>query len=219
MKLQLIPIIISTLIFSIFNTYIVSAQDETDEKYAPCFELDNFSMPFALEIDHFGEPLNEALFVDYIKTNGIAIYNQDGLDLEVVYSSPIKKGRVIFGELVPYDKVWRTGANEPTTFTTANTIKIIDKELAAGTYSLWTIPGKKSWKVILNKEVPDWGVTLMSGGKETTRNPNEDAIQVAVPVRSLQSIQENLDISFEDSNQLYLTLSWDETGIQVPINK
>jgi len=148
-----------------------------------------------------------------------AIYNQDGLDLEVVYSSPIKKGRVIFGELVPYDKVWRTGANEPTTFTTANTIKIIDKELAAGTYSLWTIPGKKSWKVILNKEVPDWGVTLMSGGKETTRNPNEDAIQVAVPVRSLQSIQENLDISFEDSNQLYLTLSWDETGIQVPINK
>lgn len=148
-----------------------------------------------------------------------ATYNQNGLDLSVSYSSPLKKGRVIFGELVPFDKVWRTGANEPTTLTTATSIRIIDKELPAGTYSLWTIPGKESWKVILNKEIPEWGVTLISRGKDTTRNPDEDILQVTVPVRSLSSLKENLDISFKDIDQLFLTLSWDETEIQVPINK
>lgn len=148
-----------------------------------------------------------------------ATYNQNGLDLAISYSSPMKKGRVIFGELVPFDKVWRTGANEPTTLTTASAIKIIDKELPAGTYSVWTIPSKESWKVILNKEVPEWGVSLISGGKETTRDPDEDVIQVTVPVRSLPSVKENLDISFKDNNQLYLSLAWDEIEIQVPINK
>ena len=148
-----------------------------------------------------------------------ASYNQNGFDLAVAYSSPSKKGRVIFGELVPFDKVWRTGANEPTTFTTAHAIKIIDKELPAGTYSFWTIPGKESWKVILNKEVAEWGVTLISGGKKTTRDPDEDIIQVTVPSRSLSTVKENLDISFKDTTQLYLSLSWDETEIQVPINK
>lgn len=148
-----------------------------------------------------------------------AVHNQNGFDLEVAYSSPLKKGRVIFGELVPFDKVWRTGANEPTTFVTTAPIKIIDKDLPAGTYSLWTIPGKESWKVIFNKEVADWGVTLISGGKETTRNPDEDIIQVTVPARTLTTVKENLEISFKDSNQLYLSLAWDETEIQVPINK
>lgn len=148
-----------------------------------------------------------------------AVHNQNGFDLSVSYSSPLKKGRVIFGELVPFDKVWRTGANEPTTLITTSAIKIIDKELPAGTYSLWTIPGKESWKVILNKEVADWGVTLISGGKETTRNPDEDIIQVTVPARSLTTVKENLDISFKDANQLYLSLAWDETEILVPINK
>ncbi len=148
-----------------------------------------------------------------------SVYNQNGLDLSVSYSSPLKKGRAIFGELVPFDKVWRTGANEPTTLTTASAIKIIDKELSAGTYSLWTIPSKESWKVILNKEVPDWGVSLISGGKKTTRDPGEDIIQVTVPVHSLSSVKESLDITFKDNDQLYLSLSWDETEIKVPINQ
>ena len=95
-------------------------------------------------------------------------YNQNGLDLSVNFSGPSKKGRVIFGELVPYDAVWRTGANEPTTFTTASNIRIIDKPLAAGTYSFWTKPGKDVWEVMFNSEVPNWGVTIMSGGAKTT---------------------------------------------------
>ncbi len=148
-----------------------------------------------------------------------ATYTQNGLDLSVNYSSPSKKGRVIFGELVPYDLVWRTGANEPTTFTTKTDIKVIDKKLKAGTYSLWTIPNEQSWKVMFNEEVPDWGVTVLSGGKETARDAETDFIRVEVPVKKLSEPLESFTIDFEDTGQLSLTLSWDDTKVNVPINR
>ncbi len=148
-----------------------------------------------------------------------AMYTKGGLDLEVHYSSPFKKGRVIFGELVPYDVVWRTGANEPTTFSTATDIKIVDKNLTAGTYSLWTKPDRESWTVMFNTEVPDWGVTLSSGGRETTRVPESDVVSVEVPVSSLSESKESFTIDFEDTDQLYLSISWDDTKVLVPINQ
>ncbi len=148
-----------------------------------------------------------------------AAYSQNGLDLSVKYSSPAKKGRVIFGELVPYNVVWRTGANEPTTFTTATDIRIIDKDLPAGTYSLWTEPGKESWSVIFNTEVPDWGVTILSGGAETTRASEKDVIKVNVPVEETAQTVENFTIDFANTEQLYMDISWDNTIVKVPINK
>jgi hypothetical protein len=148
-----------------------------------------------------------------------AAYTQNGFDLKVDYSSPFKKGRVIFGELVPYNKVWRTGANEPTTFTTGTDIAVIDKKLAAGTYSVWTEPKPESWSVIFNSEVPDWGVTLSSGGQETTRNPEKDVIRVEVPVSVMPSPLESFTIGFEeDMGQVYLSFSWDTTKVRVPLN-
>ncbi|MEO9894710.1 DUF2911 domain-containing protein [Aurantibacter sp.] len=149
----------------------------------------------------------------------ISTYTKDGLDMAVHYSSPSKKGREIFGELVPYNLVWRTGANEPTTFTTKTDIKIIDKKLKAGTYSLWTIPNEQSWKVMFNEEIPDWGVTVLSGGKETTRDEEADFINVEIPVNKLTEPVENFTIDFDNTNQLSLNLSWDDTEIIVPINK
>jgi hypothetical protein len=146
-------------------------------------------------------------------------YAEQGYDMSVTYSSPAKKGRVIFGELVPYDAVWRTGANEPTTFTTATDIKIMNTPLAAGTYSVWTKPGPKKWKVMFNSEVPNWGVTLLSGGKKTARNPEKDVITVDVISKSLASSQENFKIEFQDAGFLHLNLSWDKTIIQLPISK
>ena len=146
-------------------------------------------------------------------------YVQDGFDVTVNYSSPYKKDRVIFGELVPYDVVWRTGANEPTTFETKSDIRVIDKSLPAGKYSLWTKPGKESWMVMLNKEVPDWGVTFSSGGLETTRDPEQDIVQVEVPVMNLTSTSESFTIDFEDGEQLYLRIYWDRTQVKVPLNK
>ncbi|MFH6601937.1 DUF2911 domain-containing protein [Maribacter algicola] len=147
----------------------------------------------------------------------VSTYTKNGMDLAVKYSSPFKKGRVIFGELVPYNTIWRTGANEPTTFTTETDIKISGNELPTGTYSIWTKPNAESWVVMFNKEVPEWGVTLLSGGKETTRNPEQDVVTVEVPAEKLASPQESFLIDFEDSDKTYLTLSWDETKVKVPI--
>lgn len=146
-------------------------------------------------------------------------YTQNGYDLSVAYSSPMKKGRVIFGELVPYDAVWRTGANEPTTFTTTSEISIIDKKLPAGTYSLWTIPKQDNWTVIFNNEIADWGVTLLSGGAETTRNPEADVVTVEVPSRPTEAVQESFEILFKSPETLHLSLSWDQVEVLVPINK
>lgn len=146
-------------------------------------------------------------------------YVKNGYDLAVTYSSPSKKGRVIFGELVPYDTVWRTGANEPTRFTTKSDIKVMNTQLPAGSYSLWTKPGPEKWTVMFNSEIPDWGVTLLSGGKETTRNPEKDVVAIDVLTKTLARPQENFKIAFQDTGLLHLELSWDDTIILVPISK
>ncbi len=146
-------------------------------------------------------------------------YTKNGYDLSVKYSSPYKKGRVIFGDLVPYDKVWRTGANEPTTFETKSDILFIDKSLPAGSYSLWTQPGEESWLVMINEEIPDWGVSISSGGRDTTRDPAKDVLQVEVPVETLPQSTESFTIDFQDGEQLYLRLYWDKTQVRVPLNK
>jgi hypothetical protein len=146
-------------------------------------------------------------------------YTEGSYDLLVNYSSPSKKGRVIFGELVPYDKVWRTGANEPTRFETKTDIVVMGKPLAAGNYSLWTIPTESNWTVIFNSEIPDWGATLSSGGAEATRDPSADVLQVEAPVINMIQGQESFTISFEENNGLFLTFAWDTTKVQVPINQ
>ncbi len=144
-------------------------------------------------------------------------FESDQLQLEVSYSSPFKKGRVIFGELVPYDVVWRTGANEPTTFSTESEISVKGNSLAAGTYSLWTKPGRESWTVYFNSEIPDWGVTISSGGRETTRNPQYDVLVIEVPVIELQQTEESFTIDFSEEEMVYMNLYWDTTKIRVPI--
>ncbi|MDB4271011.1 DUF2911 domain-containing protein, partial [bacterium] len=84
--------------------------------------------------------------------------------------------------------------------------------------SVWSIPGKENWQIILNKNVPEWGVTLISGGKETTRIPEEDIVNIEVPVITLAETVESLTIDFEDAGQLYLYLEWDKTKVRIPIN-
>lgn len=143
-----------------------------------------------------------------------AAYVKNNMDLSVKYCSPFKKGRVIFGELVPYGEIWRTGANEPTTFTTATAIRIAGQELPAGTYSLWTRPEAEKWTVFFNKKVPGWGVN--TGG--AARDAEEDAVSVEVPVQKLPSAQESFLIDFEEADGLSLALSWDQTKIRVPIS-
>ncbi len=144
------------------------------------------------------------------------MYNQGGLDLSVFYNRPSKKGRVIFGELLPYETVWRTGANETTTFKTNKDLVIDGKKLPAGKYSLFTIPGKDRWEIIFNSEIPFWGV---KGPNKTSLNRKHDVLVTHVDVGRLDTTVEMFTISFEESPALALILSWDQTKITVPFKQ
>ncbi|GAB2695002.1 DUF2911 domain-containing protein [Mucilaginibacter koreensis] len=81
-----------------------------------------------------------------------------GANIRIVYGSPAVKGRTIWGDLVPYDKAWRAGADEATTFATDKDIMVQGKKLPAGTYTLFIIPGKTEWKYIFNSQTGQWGI-------------------------------------------------------------
>ncbi|WP_103865589.1 DUF2911 domain-containing protein [Aquimarina sp. I32.4] len=138
-----------------------------------------------------------------------------GTDFTVFYNRPYKKGRVIFGDLVPFDQVWRTGANEATTFTTNKDIQVDGTILKSGTYTLWTIPNPKSWKVIFNSKKYDWGVHMNGTAK---REAEFDVLTVEVPAHPLLNIVEQFSIYFEDMNEFTtMYIAWDRTVIAVPI--
>jgi hypothetical protein len=144
-----------------------------------------------------------------------AEYNQNGVAIKVSYNRPYKKGRVIFGELVPYGDVWRTGANEASTFETNKDLMIKGQLLKSGTYSLWTIPGEQNWKVILNSETGQWGVDFNG---VANRNPSKDALTVDVPALIHDKEFEQFTIAVEKVGEdLELILLWDRTVIVVPI--
>lgn len=134
----------------------------------------------------------------------------------VFYNRPLKRGREIFGGLVPYGVVWRTGANEATWFQTNRNLLINGEQLQAGRYSLWTIPNESSWKVIFNAEIPPWGIDYNS---HAARNPKADVISMDVPVLHSDSVVQQFTISIEKTVcQYQLNLNWDRTIISVPFN-
>lgn len=143
-------------------------------------------------------------------------FKVDDLKLEVFYNRPSKRNRQIFGALVPYDKVWRTGANEATTFETNKALKIGNDSLQAGKYTLWTIPNDTVWHVIFNKKQYEWGVNNET--LEPMREPAFDAINITVPVHKINGIVEQFTIAFDNStDNLALTMAWDDVKIEVPL--
>ncbi|MEO0570155.1 MAG: DUF2911 domain-containing protein, partial [Bacteroidota bacterium] len=144
-----------------------------------------------------------------------ATFTEMRYDLSVSYNSPSKKGRKIFGGLVPYDVIWRTGANEPTVFSTKTDIVIGGQTLPAGQYSLWTKPSLEQWTVFFNKEIPDWGVNFSGAAREA----EYDVVTVQVPTENAETIMENFSISFEQDTSPKLVLAWDQTKIGVLISK
>lgn len=142
------------------------------------------------------------------------IYEKAGLSLEVIYNRPSKKGREIFGGLVPYGKVWRTGANEATVFSTNKDLNIDGKVLKAGKYTLWTIPEKDHWSVIFNKKMYPWGVNFE---EQALREAKYDALVVDVPVQQTNSEVEEFTIKVEEQDMLQLSMMWDKTRVDVPI--
>ena len=143
-------------------------------------------------------------------------YDRDGLHIAVFYNSPSKKGRIIFGDsaLVPYNEVWRTGANEATTFATDQPLAIGGKTLPAGKYTLWTIPGASEWTVIWNRKMVGWGVNFDS---KAAREPAEDVLEVKVPVEVLPNEVERFTITVQDLPGPTLVMEWDRTRVAVPL--
>lgn len=135
--------------------------------------------------------------------------------LEVQYNRPFKKGREIFGALVPYDKVWRTGANEATTFSTNKNLLVDGQSLPLGTYTLWTVPNDSTWIVYFNTKDYPWGVDEQM---QPMREPEFDLLEVEVPVINLDNTVEQFTIAFDNTtDNLKLTMAWDHTKIEVPM--
>lgn len=134
-------------------------------------------------------------------------------EISIEYSRPVARGRVIFGELVPYDKVWRTGANQATKITFTDDVTVEGKPVKAGTYSIYTIPGKSSWQVMLNKD-------LTLGGNVSKYQASEEVLHVDVKPeansRAVQSFTINLD-QVEPSDAT-LVMSWDKVLVPVRIH-
>lgn len=137
----------------------------------------------------------------------------DSLQVEVTYSRPYKKGRLIFGGLVPYGKVWRTGANEATTFMVSKDVHFGGKPVKAGTYTLWTLPEADTWTVYLNRKMYSWGVDFDGNAQ---RDPAFDVAAVQVPVVHDSIADEQFLIHVTDPAR-ELVLEWDDVKVTVPI--
>ena len=131
-------------------------------------------------------------------------------DIEIVYSRPSMKGRKIFGEdgVVPYGKVWRTGANNATKITFSTPVKINGTQIAAGTYALYTIPGDGEWTIILNKGV---------GKSGTQYDEKEDVVRFKATARDLPISLETLVIEFNHirDESAVLNIAWENTVVSL----
>lgn len=129
-------------------------------------------------------------------------------NVKISYGQPSKRDRAIFGALVPYNEVWRAGANEATEITFAKDGTFGGKAVKAGTYSLFVIPTEKEWTIILNSELKQWG----SYGYDKIKAKNVAEVKVAV--KSLGAVVEALTYTTDDTN---VTISWDKTSVSVPV--
>lgn len=127
--------------------------------------------------------------------------------ITIEYNSPSVKGRTIWGDLVAYDKVWRAGANDATTFETDKDITVQGKKLPAGKYSFFLIPKKSgTWTVVFNKEPKQWGAYKYEESK--------DALRVDVKTKALPATQEALVYKV---NKNGFTMDWDKISVPVEI--
>lgn len=159
----------------------------------------------------------ENIFSPRLSPKDSAVIELNDLKLKVEYNRPSKRERDVFGALVPFDQVWRTGANEATTFKTNKDLTIQGMRLPKGNYTLWTVPMENSWKVMFNSGMYQWGVDEKM---EPMWNPNFDVVEIEVPTEKLDTTVERFTIAFDNTTgNLKLTLAWDSTKIEVPITE
>lgn len=134
----------------------------------------------------------------------------NGKSITIKYGAPSTRGRKIMGALVPYGEVWRTGANDATSFATNTAVKIGDTSVPAGTYTLFTLPGENQWLLILNKQTGQWGLEY---------HQNQDMARIPMKSSTLASPQEKMSITFENTsgNSTEMHIKWENTDQSVTI--
>jgi hypothetical protein len=138
--------------------------------------------------------------------NGKTEGSIEGVDVTLEFGRPNVKSRAIWGGLVPYGEVWRTGANEATTISISKDVLVEGKELAAGTYGLFTIPGESEWVVIFNKVADQWGAMKYAEA--------EDALRVTVKPEVAEFV-ESMNFEIDGSD---VVLRWEKLAVPVTIS-
>jgi hypothetical protein len=133
-----------------------------------------------------------------------------GKTIKTDYSSPRMKGRKIYGDLVPFGKVWRTGADEATTFVASSDVVVGGKTVPAGSYTIFTVPTADKWTLIINKKTGEWGIPYKYESDELAR--------VDMKVSKLPSAVENFTIAYDKSGSgCTLRMDWETTRASVDI--
>ena len=130
--------------------------------------------------------------------------------VELIYSRPGIKGRKVFGDLVPYGKVWRTGANSATRLKFTDDLMINGQPLKAGEYALYTIPNENEWDIIINKGSANWG---------TEYKQEDDLLRVKVKPMKMDAAMESFTMQFANvkPTSMELHIMWDKTAVAIPI--
>lgn len=129
---------------------------------------------------------------------------------KVIYSRPMKSEREVFGKLVPYDKVWRLGANEATEIRLYSDATFGGKQVKAGTYTMFAVPERQEWTIILNSDLDQWGAYKYS--------QEADVLRVDVPVIEMEQTVEAFSITFEEvKGGTHLIIAWENTKVEIPI--
>lgn len=134
----------------------------------------------------------------------------DGANLTIEYGRPYMKGRQVEGGLIPYDRVWRTGADEATTLTTDKALKIGNVSVPAGKYTLYTQASEGEWKLVINKQTGQWG---------TVYDEKQDLARVPMTKKALTEPLEQFTISIDDGSGPggVIKLAWNKTEASVPV--
>ncbi len=136
----------------------------------------------------------------------------DGTTITIDYSSPRAKGRKIFGGLVPLGQVWRTGANDATTFVTSGNVKVGGTSVPKGRYTLYTLPGDNVWQLIVNKQTGQWG---------TEYDQKQDFARIEMKSEALPTAVENFTIALDGNTgkSCKLRMDWENTRASVDITE
>jgi hypothetical protein len=141
---------------------------------------------------------------------GLVTFKYEDAYIKVTYGRPHKRDRVIFGELVPFGEVWRTGANEATEITITKPVKMGGKKIEPGTYSVFTIPQEDKWTIIFNKDLGQWGAYKYDEKK--------DLLRFEVPTSESEVAYEPFTIMFDQKgDDISMKMVWDSTMVSIPI--